>query len=51
MSDQKPTKQFLLDQIKDLERVIAMNQGALNLCKGMLEKGIFVEEEQKEGTL
>lgn len=45
---EKPTKKFLMDQIESLQKLILLNQGSLNMCKGMLEKGIYVEEEEKE---
>jgi hypothetical protein len=48
----KPTKKWLEDQIRFLENSNLQNQGAINLCKAMIEKGIFTEEEHesiKEG--
>ena len=46
MSD-KPTKQWIENQIRALEAAMFQNQGAVNLLKAMLEKGVFSEEEKQ----
>lgn len=46
MSD-KPTKKWLEAQINGCQRAIAQNEGAMNLCRAMLDNGIYVEEEVK----
>lgn len=46
----QPTKKFYEDQIKACQATIAMNQGVIQFCQQMIEKGIFVAEGQKEGA-
>lgn len=43
--DDKPTKEFLINQIKACEIAIYQNQGAINLIKAFLENGIYLKEE------
>lgn len=50
----KPTKQFLMDQIEACKIAIQQNQGAINLCTNMLNSGCFMEEGEKgasDGTI
>jgi hypothetical protein len=42
----KPTRKWLEDQIRFLEISNLQNQGAINLCKAMIENGIFAEENE-----
>lgn len=55
-SKQSPTKKFLLEQIESCKQAIYQNQGAINLCKAMINSGCFVEDvevvkgEKSEGT-
>ena len=44
----KPTKKFLLDQIKSCEEIILQNRGAIALCQAMINNNCFVEEETQE---
>lgn len=47
MEKQLPTKKFLEEQITSCQVAIFQNQGAINLCKRMLENGMYVEEDCK----
>ena len=48
--DDKPTKEFLINQIKACEIAIYQNQGAINLIKAFLENGIYLKEEASDGN-
>ena len=48
--DDKPTKEFLINQIKACEIAIYQNQGAINLIKAFLENEIYLKEEASDGS-